>query len=133
MIDSQVPLEYNDLDRRIWEQELDAIVPKHVFDVHTHVYRWEFNLTPVKDSGADYDLFGRQFAEANWAMLDACDKQLMPGRKVHRLAFPNPFFPACDFERSNRFVSDEAKADPRSAALMLVHPSMTAEYLQYQI
>jgi hypothetical protein len=133
MTDSQVPFEYNDLDRSIWEQELDAMVPQRVFDVHTHVYRWQFSMSPTGDRGPEYELFGRHFAEANWAMLDSCDRQLMPGREIHRLAFPMPFSPTCDFESSNWFVADEAKADGRSAALMLVHPSMTAEHIETQL
>jgi glutamate-1-semialdehyde 2,1-aminomutase len=41
----------NDLDRRIWEEELDGFVPAQVFDVHTHIYRWAFNLNPDKENG----------------------------------------------------------------------------------
>ena len=42
------PLERTDLDRRIWEEELDDFVPRNVFDAHTHVYRWVFDLNPDK-------------------------------------------------------------------------------------
>jgi glutamate-1-semialdehyde 2,1-aminomutase len=133
MANSQSPLEYNDLDRRIWTEELDGLVPPQVFDVHTHVYRWEFNLDAAQQHGQTEDLIGRQFPVSDWALMDACDAQLMPGRQVHRLAFPFPFSPACDFERSNRFVAAEAGRDPRSAALMVVHPSMSLEYLDEQV
>jgi glutamate-1-semialdehyde 2,1-aminomutase len=133
MTDSQFSLPYNDLDRRIWTEELDGLVPRQVFDVHTHVYRWEFNLGEAKDQGPNYELIGRQFPVSDWERLDACDAQLMPGRQVHRLSFPFPFSPACDFEGSNRFVAAEAGRDPGSAALMAVHPSMSAEYLDEQI
>jgi glutamate-1-semialdehyde 2,1-aminomutase len=133
MIESQIPLDYNDLDRRIWTEELDNLVPRQVFDVHTHVYRWEFNLGAAKDQGPNYELLGRQFPVSDWKLLVACDGQLMPGRRVHRLSFPFPFSPACDFERSNRFAAGEVGGDPDSAALMAVHPSMTAEYLDEQI
>jgi glutamate-1-semialdehyde 2,1-aminomutase len=133
MANSQLPLEYNDLDRRIWTEELDALVPRQVFDVHTHVYRWEFNLDAEKQRAPNYELIGRQFPVSDWALLEACDGQLMPGRRVRRLTFPFPFSPACDFEGSNRFAAAEAGRDPRSAALMAVHPSMTAEYLDEQV
>ena len=133
MANSQLPLEYNDLDRRIWTEELDALVPQQVFDVHTHVYRWEFNIDAEKQQAPNYELIGRQFPVSDWALLEACDGQLMPGRRVRRLAFPFPFSPACDFEGSNRFAAAEAGRDPRSAALMAVHPSMSAEYLDEQV
>ncbi len=126
-------MEYNDLDRRIWTEELEALVPPQVFDVHTHVYRWEFNIDAGKHQGPTYELIGRQFPVSDWDLLGACDSQLMPGRKVHRLAFPFPFSPACDFESSNRFVAAETGRDPGSAALMAVHPSMTAAYLDEQV
>ena len=133
MAESPFSLPYNDLDHRIWTEELDELIPPQVFDAHTHVYRWEFNIGAGKEQGPTYELIGRQFPVSDWKLLDACDAQLMPGRQVHRLAFPFPFSPACDFEGSNRFVAAEAGRDPGSAALMAVHPSMTAEYLDEQI
>lgn len=123
-------LEWNDLDRRIWESELDAFLPQRIFDVHTHAYRWAFNTDPAKDTGPLGEMVGRRFPEADWATLDGCDAILMPGRDVHRLAFAYPFAPACDFDAANRFVAREARRDPHSGALMLVHPSMSAEYLE---
>jgi predicted TIM-barrel fold metal-dependent hydrolase len=122
-----------DLDQRIWDEELDAFVPRRVFDAHTHVYRWAFNTDPGKDAGPDAEFIGRPFPESNWAALDHCDAVLMPGRQVHRLAFPYPFTPGCDFEASNRFVADESRRDPASGALMLVHPSMTAKQVEAEI
>ncbi len=126
-------LKFNDLDRRIWEEELDALVPQRVFDVHTHAYRWNHNLDPAKDNAPLYEFMGRPFPEAGWDQLDECDGILLPGREVHRLAFPNPFSPSCDFEGANRFVAAEVGSDPRSAALMLVQPSMSTEYLEEQV
>ncbi|NLF09665.1 MAG: amidohydrolase family protein [Pirellulaceae bacterium] len=126
-------LEYTDLDRRIWEEELDSFVPRRVFDVHAHVYQWKFNLDPAKEGGPLYELLGKRFPDAGWADLDQCDDLLFPGRDVHRLAFPYPFSPVCDFDGANRFAASEAKHDPLSAALMLVHPSMSTEYLEARI
>ena len=37
-------LEINDLDKKIWEEELNDFVPKKVYDVHTHIYQWQSNL-----------------------------------------------------------------------------------------
>jgi predicted TIM-barrel fold metal-dependent hydrolase len=127
------PLEPTDLDRRIWEEELDEFVPRRVFDVHTHLYRWDFNLDPEKENSPYHALLGTAFANATWDLADACDALLMPGREVHRLSFPFPFPHPCDFDASNEFIAREVRRDPLSAALMLVHPGMTAEHAEEQV
>lgn len=126
-------LELNDVDRRIWKEELEQFVPQRVFDVHTHVYRWRFNTDPAKDASPSAALFGRAFPEADRALLNAWDAALLPGRQVERLSFGFPFTPGCDFEASNRHAAAQAAGDGRSAALMLVHPTMSPQYLEEQI
>lgn len=119
-------LERTDLDRRIWDEELDGFVPRRVFDAHTHIYRWAFNLDPDKEQSAYRGLLGETFADADRKLADAVDALLMPGREVHRLAFPFPFQHPCDFAASNEFLARELAPDPASAGLMLVHPGMSS-------
>ena len=126
-------LHLNDVDRRIWEEELAEFVPQRVFDVHTHVYRWAFNLDPQKETGAYKSLLGDLYADASWEMVEAVDSALMPGREVHRLSFPFPFQHPCDFAASNEFVAAQAAKDRQSAALMLVHPGMSADEIERDI
>lgn len=126
-------IQLTDLDRRIWEEELDGFIPRRVFDAHTHIYRWAFNTDPAKERSPDYGFVGRDYPEACWSDLEQCDRLLMPGREVRRLAFPFPFSPSCDFAASNAFVAAEVSPHPDSAALMVVHPSMTADYLEAQV
>ena len=123
----------NELDRRIWEEELEEFVPQRVFDAHTHVYLWDFNTDPNKNGTAWGQLVNRRFPRSDWQALKACDAALMPGREVHRLAFPFPYPVSCDFAASNRFVLEQTSRDASSAALMLVHPSMTEEDLENQL
>jgi predicted TIM-barrel fold metal-dependent hydrolase len=127
------PVELNDVDHRIWTEELDQFIPDRIFDVHTHCYRWEFNTDPAKETTAYASLIGQGFRVAGRTNLDAWDAALLPGRQVRRLSFGFPFVPACDFEVSNRFVAQQASQVPGSGALMLVHPSMSAHYLEEQI
>ena len=129
----QAPIELTDLDRQIWREELEAFVPHRIFDVHSHVYQWASNTYPDKENGPHHRLFGDRFANAPWDLLDACDGLLMPGRELHRLAFPFPFLESCDFGASNRFVAEQAGRDPASGALMLVHPDMSADDLDEAI
>ncbi len=127
------PIHLTDLDRRIWEEELDEFVPARVFDAHAHIYRWAFNTDPDKDRSADYGFIGRDYSEAHWSDLEECDRRLLPGREVHRLVFPFPFSPSCDFAASNAFLAQQVMPHPASSALMVVHPSMTADYLEAEL
>ena len=127
------PVKLNDVDRRIWAEELDPFVPHRVFDVHTHVYRWAFNTDPGKENSPAAALVKRGFGESDSAILDALDSVLMPGRRMSRLLFGWPFWPSCDFEGGNRFVAEQARQRPGSGGLMLVRPSMSPDYLEEQI
>ncbi len=127
------PLELTPVDRKIWQEELDAFVPQRVFDVHTHIYRWASYTDPNRETSAYRRLLGTTLADAPLELLQACDALLMPGREVHRLAFPFPFATACDFDASNEFLAQEIRKDPRSSALMLVHPAMTAAQVERQV
>jgi hypothetical protein len=125
-------MQLNDVDRRIWSEELDPFVPQKVFDVHSHIYRWQFNTDPGKENGPFADV-GRNFPESGHAQLNAWDALLLPGRQMKRLSFGYPFFPTCDFEASNRFTAEQAGMTPGSGALMLVHPSMSPDLLEEKI
>lgn len=116
----------NAVDERIWAEELDEFVPQKVYDAHTHIYRLAFNTIPDPLNGPYGKLLGPALAEATWSLANKIDQLLFPGRDVQRLAFPFPF-DQCDFEASNSFLAGELKGSPKSAGLMLVHPSMTAQ------
>jgi predicted TIM-barrel fold metal-dependent hydrolase len=125
-------MELNDVDRRIWAEELDSFVPARVFDVHTHYYRWALNTDPDKEKGHAAGL-GREFPEADRARSDAWDALLLPGRQVQRLAFGCPLWPAADFEASNHFAAEQARQVPGSGVLMMVHPAMAPDYVEGQV
>jgi predicted TIM-barrel fold metal-dependent hydrolase len=129
----KLPFEISDVDRRIWTEELDDFVPSRIYDAHTHIYRWAFYHHPRKEETAYYGPFGRDYPEASWAMADACDAALFPGRKVHRLAFPVPFATHVDFDASNNYLKEQVREDPDSAGLMLVHPSMTEDHVEREV
>lgn len=120
----------NDLDRRIWEEELDEFVPAQVFDAHTHIYRWAFHTDPDKENGPYVRFVGDEFREVTWDYIESIDALLMPGRSVRRLSFPFPFANGCDFEASNEFIAGEVNGHEPSGALMLVHPGMSAEDIE---
>lgn len=119
---------WREIDERIWREELEQFVPAKIFDVHTHIYRWDFNTDPQKESSG-YAKFATKFPIASRSELDRWDAALLPGRTVNRLSFPFPF-PQCDFDASNRYVAAEAADHAGSAALMLVHPAMQQDAVE---
>jgi hypothetical protein len=69
---------WNAVDRRMWEEELDEFVPRRVFDVHTHLYRWDFNLDPHKENGPYKPILGQTWANATWQLATACEGCYFP-------------------------------------------------------
>jgi predicted TIM-barrel fold metal-dependent hydrolase len=119
-------LDLTSLDQRIWAEELDDFVPAKVFDAHTHIYRWAFDLDPNKATGPFAEGIGTLFPEVTWALADEVDAALMPGRQMERLAFPFPFPLPCDFDGSNAYVAAEVKKGGNAGrGLGLVHPGMS--------
>ncbi len=125
-------LKLTDVDRRIWENELENFVPHRIFDAHTHVYKWQFNTDPHK-SPANWKNIAKKFPVSDKKKLDECDSLLLPRRQIHRLSFGMPFAPSCDFQASNEFAAQQVQNDKPSAALMLVEPGMNTELIDSRI
>lgn len=121
----------NDLDRRIWDEELADFVPLDITDVHTHLYDWRPD-SPEVHSEAPVEPGHGICPLADWASLNALDAVLLPGRTVHRIAFASPLQPAPP-EQTNRFAARQVARDPESVALMHVRPAMSADQLAEQV
>ena len=121
-----IELARNELDLRIWEEELEPLLPERIFDIHTHVFKWEFDLNPPSDAPFFVEA-RRRFPTVGREALAAADAVLLPGRRVRRLAFPFPFAPRCDFDGSNVWAAQQAAESGDLRALMLVHPSMAPD------
>ena len=127
------PLVLNEVDERIWRDELEEYVPQRIYDVHSHLYRFAFNLDPNRDTGPYKKFVGEHWVDVPAGLADACDALLMPGRKVSRLAFPFPFPYPCEFAASNEWVARETAKDAASASLMLAHPKMSDEEAEAEL
>ena len=66
----------NDLDQTIWQEELDDFVPARLFDMHTHMYRWDFNTDPDTCRDMAATGHGRVYTAPNFQSLP---------RTLHRL------------------------------------------------
>jgi len=124
----------NDLDREIWQEELEEFVPHTLFDMHSHLWRVDFNLDPM----ARYNLLHSKrpniVLEQNgrYEALVAADAALMPSREVTHLIFGDPH-PVCLFDLANAFVAEETRKNPANAALMMVEPAMSADEIDAAI
>ena len=120
-------LKVNDLDRRIWEEELNDFVPKHLWDMHAHLGLYRFDLDPNRDRVRHYQLnAGPLEKAATIEALQACDKLLYPGRQVTPFVLPNPY-QYCDCGGLNEWAAEEVKKLPGAACTMVVKPEMTSE------
>ena len=119
-------LEINDLDKKIWDEELSDFVPEKVYDVHTHIYQWQSNLDGNKNTGP-YKYQGENFQNVSFDLLNDVDKKLIPGRVVERLSFPFPYNYPCDFDNSNNYVSLQTNNHQESDNLILINPMMSEE------
>ena len=118
----------NDLDRKIWEEELADLVPQTVYDAHTHVYD-----TRAAAAKTEHVTFSAEWSLSTWALLDQADAALFPGRTMHRLAFGNPLQKEGSLEPSHALPAREVARDPASAGLAVVRPNVAPEELAQQL
>ena len=126
-------IKLTDLDRQIWEEELSDFVPKNIYDIHTHIYCWAFNLDKNKESSPFAQTIGKYFPEVTWELANKVDDIMMPGRKIERLSFPFPFPQPCDFESSNQYLSKQVKKSSKSHGLILINPKMNEGYIKKKL
>lgn len=113
--------ELQPVDQRIWEEELDAFVPAHVFDAHTHLWNDCF-----ADTHPDPTSPLRQNVDV--ASLGAVSAGLFPDRTVDFLLLATPL-PGIDVDGHNAWMGEQAQLAPASRAAALVTPDMTASAL----
>jgi glutamate-1-semialdehyde 2,1-aminomutase len=125
-------LKITDLDKQIWEEELASFVPKKIYDIHTHIYQWKFNLDNKKELGP-YQYQGKYFPEVSMEAANLVDKIMMPARKVSRLSFPFPYNYPCDFDSSNNYLASEVLKNTGSFGLILINPNMKGNEIEKTI
>jgi predicted TIM-barrel fold metal-dependent hydrolase len=124
---------YSDVDRRVWEDELEAFVPMRVFDAHAHIFLGEHCVQTPDDP-----VFPRpwwvdgEMAHSDLGALQALWSVLAPGREVHYLLIPFPFSKV-DMQAQIAFTAAEAAKDPASAAEMVVTPQMDPAWVAQQV
>lgn len=120
-------LEMRDIDRRVWEEELEEFLPGRIFDAHTHIHLRELDRT---ETGPDDTT--RPFPRIDHEVLSEMYGQLFPGREVHSLLF-GWVFEKPDFDSLNAFVAEQAAFDPMAVPFMLTPPTFSPEHLAEQV
>ena len=126
-------LQVNDLDRRIWQEELDEFVPKRMWDMHSHLGLDRFNLDPDKDKARSAMLNAATLEKsATMETLQKCNALLYPGRSVIPFVLPFPHR-HCDCVNQNEWAAEQVKSVPGSVCTMVVKPDMAAALVDSQI
>ncbi|MDD5728253.1 MAG: amidohydrolase family protein [Victivallales bacterium] len=114
---------YNDFDREFWNRELEAFVPRKIYDMHTHLWTesGQEHLPPAVGGGLRTEN-GLQ-ALKNWSA------QLFPDRECHFLALGTPI-PGMNVAAHNQWLAQELAADAASVAGMLVTPATVQDELR---
>lgn len=120
-----------DIDRRIWEEELEAFVPKRLFDAHSHIFKAEHCLHS-NDLPQHPSWLGKMKFKMDLFLLKEYYNVFLPNREIHYLLMGVPFT-HCAFDPMNIFVADEVSKDPLSVSSMVVHPRMQPEEVAMMI
>ncbi len=121
-----------DIDRRIWEEELEAFVPKRLFDAHSHIVKAEHCLNS-DDLPKHPSCVEKMKFKMDLSLLREWDNLFLPNREIHYLLMGWPFMHGANFERMNVFVAEEASKDLLSVPSMVVHPQMQPEEVAMMI
>ena len=113
-----------DLDRELFNRELDSFVPATIFDAHAHWYRADHfppegmpGLVKSGPSVAGSDAFNQFIG------------QLIPNRPTEGLFFPFPHAQV-DVNAANEFLYHELRRRPDSRGQMLITPSQDPEFIR---
>jgi len=98
---------YDEIDERVWREEIDPWLPETVFDFHGHVYLREH--LPPRDPKARPTPSGPKVVdEYPHEAFAAVEETLWPGRKVKALIF-GTVAPGIDYDAINAYAADAAR------------------------
>ena len=111
-------IDYRDIDRQTWEEELEDFVPDRLMDAHVHLFNsGDFDELPERLSKTE---------DNKLADLNAWADVLYPGRRMNYLVLGNPS-PAIDVQRHVDFVKSEIEPIPETRHNRLVKPGCKIE------
>ena len=120
--------EVNDIDKKIYEEELADFLPDKFIDIHTHVH----SVKHRKDKNTDRQVLWPALVaiESTGAQLAETYRLMFPGKSVNHLSFCNANT-AEDYVVKNEYVAAEA-LKYNFNALYFSMPGEKSEKLEYQ-
>jgi len=112
--------DYHEIDREIWDKELDDFIPEKIFDAHVHIW------SEAHAGNSDKDFILR--LDVDFDSLNTWSAQVFPGRDIHYLLLGSPV-PGMDIDGHNTWLAKEAAKDKDSFSSMIVTPNMTPEHI----
>ncbi|KKR04392.1 MAG: class III aminotransferase [Candidatus Uhrbacteria bacterium GW2011_GWF2_39_13] len=113
------------IDRAIWETELENFVPSRIFDFHTHLWA-------EKHKGRNRNNTSPLRMEVNMKTLRKISEKIFPDRQIDFLALGTPL-KNIDMDAHNSWVAGEVIKEKKSYAGMVVTPEMSPDYLEKQV
>ena len=104
---------FTDLDRRIWEEELEPFVPSRVFDAHTHIWSEANALPETRENPLRFPV--------DAAALKAWQQALFPGRRLGFMILGTPI-QEINFAAEREWCVAESKKLPDTVCGVLVTP-----------
>jgi predicted TIM-barrel fold metal-dependent hydrolase len=123
--------QYTELDRRFWQERLEAWVPRRVFDAHTHVNGPRSRLEEMTDAKRCQYWVNEVLEPITPAEADRCHRLVFPGREFTCLAFGFPLL-EYDLEAANAEVQ-QAAVRYGWHRLAVVRPQWSAEQIAAEL
>ena len=125
----------NDVEREIFQRELDSFVPDRVLDAHAHMWP-KTALDPAEDTEMR-EWFAEDFP---LTQMRTVMQEVLPGREFGGLLVPFPLNthgqgpPSKELaKRLNDYVSEQAATDPLVKPGMFVYPEMEKDFLRSEV
>jgi predicted TIM-barrel fold metal-dependent hydrolase len=100
--------EYDEIDEKVWKEELDPFLPGRIFDFHGHV-RVRDHVPPKEKKGVNPSNPSLGLEEFRHEVFAEVERRLWPGREVRALVF-GPVDPAMDYDAANAYAVEAARA-----------------------
>lgn len=117
----------NELDREIFQSELDGFVPDSVLDAHAHIWSRSAR-SPTIPKG--FEQFDEEITLEVWRRwMD----ELLPGRRQGGLMIPLAIKATQAIaQQQNEFASRQAQLDPLCRPSMFISPRMDPDYVRQE-
>lgn len=100
--------EYDEVDEKVWREELDPFLPQRIFDFHGHVYLESHTPSKGKES-VNPSMPSIGLTEYPHEVYAEVQKRLWPGREVKALLF-GTVAPDADLDATNAYTVEAARA-----------------------